>query len=57
MRCPYLSSASAKICVEMEKAGKPAEISDFDYARYCNGNPFYCYHYREAEKEKSQQIR
>jgi len=51
MRCPYLSSNSAKICVEMENAGKPAEISNFDYEHYCNSNPVYCYYYRKAESE------
>jgi len=24
--------------VEMEKAGQPAQISDFDYEHYCNGD-------------------
>jgi len=54
MRCPYLSSDSAKKCVEMEKAGQPAEISDFDYEHFCNRNPVNCYFFRKAEKDKTQ---
>jgi hypothetical protein len=54
MRCPYLSSTSEKRCVEMEKAGQPAEISNFDYEHFCSGNPVNCYYYRKAESEKTQ---
>jgi len=27
-----------KKCVEMEKTGQPAQISDFDYEHFCNGD-------------------
>jgi hypothetical protein len=53
MRCPYLKSSSAKKCVAMEGAGKPAEISGFDYKHYCNGNPTLCYYYREAQRKRA----
>jgi hypothetical protein len=32
------------------------EISDSDYERYCNGNPFYCYYFRKA-KEKTETVK
>jgi len=54
MRCLYLSSDSKKKCTEMEKAGMPSEISDFDYEHFCNGNPVNCYYFRKAENEKTQ---
>jgi len=27
------------------------KISDSDYERYCNGNLYYCYHFRKAEEK------
>jgi hypothetical protein len=36
----------------MEKAGVPAEISEFDYEHFCNGNSINCYYYRKAEEQK-----
>jgi hypothetical protein len=39
--------------VEMEKAGQPTQISDFDYEHFCNGNPLDCYCYRKAINEKT----
>jgi len=35
----------------MVEAGLSEEISDSDYERYCNGNPYYCYYFRKAEKK------
>jgi hypothetical protein len=63
MRCPYLSRRESRyICVLIEKKKKPliektgladvAEVSEFDYVHYCNGNPIYCYYYRNAENRK-----
>ena len=51
MRCPYLFSEFERICVKMVEAGLSGEISDSDYERYCNGNPFYCYYFRKAEEK------
>jgi hypothetical protein len=42
-----------KKCVEMEKAGQSAQISDFDFEHFCNGNSLYCYCYRKAINEKT----
>jgi hypothetical protein len=39
--------------VEMEKAEQPAQISDFDFEHFCNGNPLNCYYYRKAINEKT----
>jgi len=38
--------------VEMEKAGQPTQISDFDFEHFCNGNPLDCYYHRKAINEK-----
>jgi hypothetical protein len=46
------NGASEK-CVEMEKAGQPAQISEFDFEHFCNGNPLDCYYYRKAINEKT----
>jgi len=55
MRCPHLKAHSEKkSCNEMEKAGMPAEISEFDYEHFCNRNPGNCYYYRKAETEKTE---
>jgi hypothetical protein len=35
----------------MVEAGLNAEISESDYERYCNGNPFYCYYFRKAQQK------
>jgi len=44
-----------KKCVEMEKAGQPTQISDFDFEHFCNGNPLDCYYYRKAINEKTRE--
>jgi len=50
--CPYISSKSKRReCTKMIEAGLSEEISDLDYERYCNGNPFYCYYFRKSEEK------
>jgi hypothetical protein len=39
--------------VEMEKAGQPTQISDFDFEHFCNSNPLDCYYHRKAINEKT----
>jgi len=51
MHCSYLVSESERICLQMVEAGLSEEISDSDYERYCNGNPYYCYYFRKAEEK------
>jgi len=46
MHCPYLSSASKKVCVRMLEAQMNGEVSDFDLKHFCDGNPVYCYYFR-----------
>jgi hypothetical protein len=53
MPCPYLSTHSKKRCVEMEKAGRHSEISEFDFKHYCNGNPTLCYYHRKAQRKRA----
>lgn len=51
MRCPYLSSESERVCLQMAETGFGEKISDIDYERYCNCNPYYCYYFRKAEEK------
>lgn len=46
MKCPYLSSASAKECVKMLAENMGGELSEFDLKHFCDGNPVYCYYFR-----------
>ena len=47
MKCPYLSTASRKECVKMLGQKPDEELSDFDMKHFCNGNPVYCYYFRQ----------
>jgi len=51
MRCPYLLSDSERVCLQMAETEFSEEISDSDYERYCDGNPYYCYYFRKAEEK------
>ena len=51
MRCPYLYSESERVCLQMTETEFDEKISDSDYERYCNGNPYYCYYFRKAEEK------
>lgn len=46
MKCPYLSTASKKVCVKMLENQLKDEITDFDIKHFCDGNPIYCYYFR-----------
>jgi hypothetical protein len=53
MRCPYLSSATKKVCVKMLEAQVSGDLSDFDIKHFCDGNPIYCYYFRLPQLEKA----
>jgi hypothetical protein len=53
MRCPYLSSATKKVCVKMLEAQISGELNDFDIKHFCDGNPIYCYYFRLPQIQKT----
>jgi hypothetical protein len=53
MRCPYLSSATKKVCVKMLEAQVSGELNDFDIKHFCDGDPVYCYYFRLPQLRKA----
>lgn len=56
MKCPYLSSGSKKECVKMLSQDMVDELTDFDLAHFCDGNPVYCYYFRLPTQKSRQTI-
>ncbi len=56
MKCPYLSSASKKECVKMLAENLDGEVSDFDLEHFCDGNPVYCYYFRQPSLQATTQL-
>jgi len=55
MRCPYLSSATKKVCVKMLEAQISGDLNAFDIRNFCDGNPIYCYYFRLPQLQKTLQ--